>query len=58
MIYFSLALGNMVLLKDQLQTMDVATFKVAANKDFGHSQKWILTYQICNTVVLDHLFRF
>ena len=27
--------------------------KVAANKDFGHSRTWILTYQICNTVVLD-----
>ena len=26
MIYFSRALGNMVLLKDQEQTMDVATF--------------------------------
>ena len=34
------------------------TLKVAVNKDFGHSQKWILTYQICNTVVLDHLFQF
>ena len=26
--------------------------------DFGHSHKWILTYQICNVVVLDHLFQF
>ena len=33
-------------------------FKVVANKDFGHSRKWILTYQICNAVVLDHLFQF
>ena len=32
-------------------------FKVVANKDFGHSRKWILTYQICNAVVLDHLFQ-
>ena len=28
--------------------------KVVANKDFGLSQKWNLTYQI---VVLDHLFQ-
>ena len=32
--------------------------KVFANKNFRHSQKLILTYQICNTVVLDHLFQF
>ena len=32
--------------------------KVVANKDFGHSRKWILTYQICNAVVLDRLFQF
>ena len=33
-------------------------FKVVANKDFGRPRKWILTYQICNAVVLDHLFQF
>ena len=28
---------------------------MVANKNFGHPQKWILTCQICNLVVLDHL---
>ena len=32
--------------------------KVVANKDFGRPRKWILTYQICNAVVLDHMFLF
>ena len=32
--------------------------KVVANKDFGPPRKWILTYQICNVIVLDHLFQF
>ena len=36
----------------------ISKFKVVANKDFEHSRKWILTYEICNAVVLDHLFQF